>query len=102
MDSGNQKAMFRRGAAASLALLVVFLAAAEWGPGLLGILPFIVPPLSTIATEGVRMWNVSHFMFHTGVTFVEVVVGFAIGSLLGAVIGYLLGMSPAAEFALSP
>jgi NitT/TauT family transport system permease protein len=102
MEAGHQKAMLRRGAAASVALLVVFLVAAEWGPGLLGIPPFIVPPLSTIAVEAVRMWNVSHLVFHTGVTFAEVVAGFAIGSLLGAVIGYLLGMSPAAELALSP
>src|SRR5499427_6063840 len=102
MRSVNQRSMLRRGAAASLALLVVFLAVGEWGPGLLGIPPFIVPPLSTIFAEGVRMWNVSHLMFHTGVTFAEVVAGFAIGSLLGAVIGYMLGMSPAAELALSP
>ena len=55
MEAGRQKAMLRRGAAASVALLVVFLVAAEWGPGLLGIPPFIVPPLSTIAVEAVRM-----------------------------------------------
>ena len=92
----------RRGALASLALLVLFLAAWEWGPGLLGIPPFIIPPVSAVAAEGVRMFNVTHLMFHTGVTFAEVIVGFAIGSLLGAIIGYLLGMSPSAELALSP
>ncbi len=92
----------RRGAIASLVLLVVFLAAWEWGPALLGIPSFIVPPFSAVATEGVRMWNVTHLMFHTGVTFAEVIAGFVIGSLLGAIIGYLLGMSPSAELALSP
>lgn len=102
MEEGNQRSMLRRGAAASLALLVVFLAAGEWGPGLLGIPPFILPPLSAIAAEGLRMWHVSHLMFHTGVTFAEVIAGFALGSLLGAFIGYLLGMSPTAELALSP
>jgi NitT/TauT family transport system permease protein len=102
MEAGNQRSMLRRGTAASLALLVVFLAAAEWGPGLLGVPPFILPPLSAIAAEGVRMWNVSHLLFHTGVTFAEVIAGFALGSLLGAFIGYLLGMSPTAELALSP
>jgi NitT/TauT family transport system permease protein len=91
-----------RAAIASLVLLVVFLAAWEWGPGLLGIPPFIVPPASSVAAEGVRMWKVTHLMFHTGVTFAEVIVGFAIGSLLGAIIGYLLGMSPSAELVLSP
>jgi len=102
MQEGNQRSMLRRGVAASLALLVAFLAAAEWGPGLVGIPPFILPPLSAIAAEGVRMWSVSHLMFHTGVTFAEVIAGFALGSLLGAFIGYLLGMSPIAELALSP
>ena len=92
----------RRGAIASLVLLVLFLAGWEWGPGLLGIPSFIIPSASEVATEGVRMWKVSHLLFHTGVTFAEVIVGFAIGSLLGAVIGYLLGMSPSAELALSP
>ena len=102
MKAGTQRSAIRRGAAASLVLLVVFLVAAEWGPGLLGIPPFILPPLSTIAAEGLRMWNVSHLAFHTGVTFAEVIAGFALGSLLGAFIGYLLGMSPTAELALSP
>ncbi|MGB8548256.1 MAG: ABC transporter permease [Xanthobacteraceae bacterium] len=100
--SGARSPTARRGAIASLVLLVVFLAAWEWGPGLLGIPPFIIPPASAVTAEGVRMWNVTHLMFHTGVTFAEVIVGFAIGSLLGAIIGYLLGMSPSAELALSP
>ena len=41
-------------------------------------------------------------MFHTGITAAEVIVGFILGSLLGAFFGYMLGMSPTAEFALSP
>jgi len=45
---------------------------------------------------------VNHLIFHTGVTAAEVIAGFILGSLLGAVFGYLLGMSPTAEFALSP
>ena len=48
------------------------------------------------------MWQVNHLLLHTGVTAGEVVAGFIIGSLLGAAIGYLLGMSATAEFALSP
>jgi NitT/TauT family transport system permease protein len=92
----------RRGAAASLALLAVFLTAWEWGPGLLDIPTFIVPPLSAVAQEAVRMWQVNHLLMHTGVTAGEVLAGFALGSLLGAFVGYLLGMSPATELALSP
>lgn len=90
------------GAGASLALLVVFLAAWEWGPGLLKIPTYIVPPLSQVAKESVRMWHLNHVLMHTGITAGEVIAGFLLGSLLGAFIGYLLGMSPPTEVALSP
>ena len=91
-----------RGSTASIALLILFLAAWQWGPGLLGIPTFIIPPLSMVADEAVRMWHVSALGYHTGITAAEVLAGFILGSLLGAVIGYLIGMSPTAEFALSP
>ncbi|MBM3528964.1 MAG: ABC transporter permease [Alphaproteobacteria bacterium] len=101
--SGNpESAQLRRGTLASVALLVVFLAAWEWGPGCLGIPPYIVPPMSAVAKEAVRMWNVSGLAMHTGVTAAEVLIGFLLGSLLGAFFGYILGMSPTAEVALSP
>src|SRR5262245_43909464 len=102
MSERARSSVMRRGTAASLALLVVFLAAWEWGPGLLGIPTFIIPPLSAVFHEFLRMLQVSNLVLHTGVTAAEVVVGFVIGSLLGAFIGYLLGMSPTAEIALSP
>jgi NitT/TauT family transport system permease protein len=102
MSDPANAALMRKGTAASAALLVVFLAAWQWGPGLLGIPAFIIPPLSMVAEEAVRMWHVSALLTHTGITAAEVLAGFLIGSLLGAFIGYLLGMSPAAEFALSP
>jgi NitT/TauT family transport system permease protein len=92
----------RKGAGASVALLVVFLAAWQWGPGLLGIPSFIVPPLSAVAREFVFAWQVDHLLLHTGVTIGEVLAGFILGSLLGALFGYLLGMSRTAELALSP
>jgi len=94
--------MMRRGATASLALLVAFLAAWEWGPGLLGVPSFIIPPLSMVVGEFTRMLSVSGLMMHTGITTAEVIAGFLLGSLLGALFGYLLGMSPTAEVALSP
>src|SRR3546814_11003891 len=40
--------------------------------------------------------------FHTGITAIQVVVGFVLGAVLGILVGFLLGMSPAAEFMLSP
>jgi NitT/TauT family transport system permease protein len=39
---------------------------------------------------------------HTGITSLEVVVGFFLGSVLGMAIGYVLGASPRAELVLSP
>jgi NitT/TauT family transport system permease protein len=101
MKSGSPPSL-RKGAAASLALLVVFLAAWQWGPGLLGVPSFIVPPLSAVGAEFVHAFEFDHLVLHTGVTVAEVLAGFALGSLLGAFVGYLLGMSPAAELVLSP
>jgi NitT/TauT family transport system permease protein len=102
MTLAAKAALIRRGTAASLALLVLFLAAWQWGPGLLGVPTFIIPPLSMVGQEALHMWQVNHLVLHTGVTAAEVLSGFLLGSLLGAVVGYLLGMSPTAEFALSP
>lgn len=101
-DAADPAARLQRGVVASAALLVVFIIGWQWGPGLLGIPRFIVPPLSDVAAESVRMWHVDHLGFHTAITTAEVIAGFALGSLLGACIGYLLGMSPTAEIALSP
>jgi NitT/TauT family transport system permease protein len=102
MSTAAHTSLVRRGTAASLVLLVLFLAAWEWGPGLLRIPSFIVPPLSQVWTEFLRMLQLNNLMMHTGVTAAEVLIGFVLGSLLGAVFGYLLGMSPTTEVALSP
>jgi NitT/TauT family transport system permease protein len=102
VNGAARGALARKGAAASLALLVVFLAAWEWGPGLLRIPTFIVPPLSMVYAEFFRMLHLNNLVVHTGVTAAEVLAGFALGSLLGALGGYLLGMSRVAELALSP
>jgi NitT/TauT family transport system permease protein len=88
--------------ASSLAVLVVFLAAWEWLPPLLRIPPFILPPASKTWSEFARMLANERLMWHAGITLFEVVVGFALGSLLGLVIGYVLGISPRAEMVLSP
>ena len=102
MNGGANSTLVRRGTILSLAVLVVFLAAWQWGPGLLGIPPFIIPPLSMVYHEFLRMLAVSALMTHTGITAAEVIAGFVLWSLLGAFFGYILGMSPTAEFALSP
>lgn len=102
MTEPDPAAQMRRGAMASVVLLVLFLAGWQWGPKLLGIPAFIVPPLSMVFDEFLRLWQFDNLGFHTTVTATEVIAGFALGSLFGACIGYLLGISPTAEVALSP
>lgn len=86
----------------SLAVLVVFLLMWEYLPGWLGVPQFVLPPLSQVVAEGARIWEGERLLWHAGITAAEVVIGFALGSLLGAVIGYALGISPRIEAILSP
>ncbi len=102
MRKTSRRSSYAEGAIASLMLLILFLCAWQWGPGALAIPSFIVPPLSMVLDESLRMWQQNHLLFHTGVTTAEVLAGFLLGSLLGAIFGYLLGVSRAAEIALSP
>jgi NitT/TauT family transport system permease protein len=89
-------------AAASVALLVAFLAAWQWAPALMKIPEFILPPPSAVWLEFVRAQRLEQLWMHTGITALEVVAGFALGSALGLVIGCLLGVSPKSEMVLSP
>ena len=102
MNGSAQPAQMRRGVAASVGLLILFLAGWQWGPGLVGIPSYFIPPLSQVFGEFLRLLSVSSLLYHTGITTAEVISGFVLGSLLGACLGYLLGMSPTAEVALSP
>jgi NitT/TauT family transport system permease protein len=86
----------------SLSLLVIFLAAWQWAPGLLGIPPFIVPPASLVWDEFRNMLAHDRLVFHTAITAMQVGIGFVLGVLLGILCGFALGMSPTAEFVLSP
>jgi NitT/TauT family transport system permease protein len=102
MRRTSRRSPYAEGAMASVVLLILFLCVWQWGPGALAIPSFIVPPLSMVLEESARMWQQNHLLFHTGVTTAEVLAGFVLGSLLGAIFGYLLGVSRAAEIALSP
>jgi NitT/TauT family transport system permease protein len=88
--------------AGSLLVLALFLAAWEWGPGLLQMPEFILPRFSRVVQEAGLMWNNSNLLGHFGVTALEVVAGFGLGSLLGLAVGVALGLSPRAEAMLSP
>ena len=86
----------------SLAVLVVFLAVWQWLPAALGVPEFVLPNLSKTVAEAQRIWGAERLLWHGGITALEVVVGFILGSLLGAGIGYALGLSPKVEAVLSP
>lgn len=86
----------------SFGVLVFFVLLWEYGPGLVGIPEFVLPPLSVVVTELGRIWEGERLLWHAGITAAEVVIGFVIGSALGALIGYLLGVSPRLEAVLSP
>ena len=101
MNSSNKLGL-KGGVALSTLLLVVFLALWQWMPGILGIPVYIIPPASDVWYEFLSMLGAERLMYHTGITAAEVAIGFALGSLLGMFIGYLLGMSPTTEFVLSP
>jgi NitT/TauT family transport system permease protein len=92
----------RREYAGTAAVFVLFVAAWQWGPGLLGIPAYIVPTASECWIEFTKMITRDRLALHVAVTAVEVLVGFGLGALLGMVSGYLLGMSATAEIVLSP
>jgi len=89
-------------AAWSFAVLVAFLLLWQFGPGWIGMPEFVLPPLSRVAQEAVRIWQTERLLWHAGITSLEVVVGFVLGSAMGALIGYALGVSPRIEAILSP
>lgn len=86
----------------SVALLILFLALWQWGPGLLGMPEFVMPELSRVAQESLVMWHTGGLLQHTLITAFEIIVGFGLGALLGVAIGVSLGLSPSAEAMLSP
>lgn len=86
----------------SLLVLLLFLAAWQWGPGLFHVPEFVLPSLSSTLQEAGRMYRVEGLMMHAGVTALEVIAGFVIGSALGVLIGVVLGLSPRTETMLSP
>jgi len=86
----------------SAIVLVLFVAAWEWGVRAAGVPKFFIPTLSEIGDEFVRAFYRMDLMGHTAVTLFEVAVGFVLGGLLGMAMGYILGMSPTTEIVLSP
>lgn len=93
--------MDRKAALGSVIVLVAFLAAWQWGPGLMDMPEFILPSLERVVLEFRRM-AADDLWMHTGITALEIAIGFALGALLGVMVGVALGLSPSAEAVLSP
>lgn len=102
MDAFMPHSSTQRMMIGSFLLLIGFLAAWEWLPGLLGIPAFIIPPASKVWSEFLHMLGNDRLIYHTAITAMQVLVGFLLGVLLGMLVGFVLGMSPTTEFLLSP
>ena len=83
-------------------ILAAVLLAWEFLPPALGVSRYIVPTFSECVAELVRMLRQESLAAHTLSTLGIAVLGFGLGSALGAGAGYALGMSPVFERVLSP
>ena len=86
----------------SALVAILFLAAWEWLPGWWGVPEFILPNASKTWDELFRIYGSERLLWHSGITALEVVIGFVLGAALGAAMGYALGLSPQIEAILSP
>jgi NitT/TauT family transport system permease protein len=87
---------------ASLLLFGVVLIGWQYLPPLFGMPKYILPRLTDLWFEGVRMWHQENLPMHFLSTASMSILGFLLGSLLGAAFGYALGLLPAWERVLSP
>lgn len=88
--------------AAVAAVGITFLALWEVLPRALDIPKYIIPTFSDCIAEMGRMWQRNNLLSHFMSTLLWSVIGFIIGSLMGAGAGYLLGLSRMWERVLSP
>lgn len=88
--------------AVSVTLAVAILLIWQYLPPALGVPKYIVPRASDLWLESVRMWEQENLLKHFASTAWWAIVGFVMGSLLGAVSGYALGLLPTWERVLSP
>ena len=86
----------------SVAFGVAFLLAWQFVPPALGVPSYIIPTVTDLAHELGRMAARENLLTHVLSTVAIATVGFVIGSLLGAAMGYVLGMSVFVEKVLSP
>lgn len=87
---------------ASIGVFCLFLLTWEFLPPALGVPRYILPTVSQTWTEFLLMFTRHQLHWHVLSTVVMTLVGFTLGSLFGAMAGYLLGMSTFWERVLSP
>ena len=80
----------------------MFLLAWQFLPPALGVPSYIIPTVTDLARELGRMAARENLLVHILSTASIAAAGFVIGSLLGAAMGYVLGMSIFIEKVLSP
>ncbi len=93
--------------AGSLALLIVLLLVWEFGVKLFHVPKFLIPPASDVAIAMWRglataPWAKDGLWYHTGVTLVEILLGFFVGSGIGLALGVMLSQMPRVEAVLEP
>ena len=86
----------------SLAFGILFLLAWQFLPPALGVPSYIIPTVTDLVREFGRMAARENLLVHVLSTVTIATTGFVIGSLLGAAMGYVLGMSVFIEKVLSP
>jgi NitT/TauT family transport system permease protein len=87
---------------ASLVFGAIFLLVWQLLPPALGVPSYIIPTVTDLVRELGRMVARDNLTGHLLSTVTIAVAGFVIGSLLGAAMGYILGMSALVEKVLSP
>lgn len=103
--SGGYRNIWTRGAAvpaASVALAVVVLLAWQYLPPAFGVPKYIIPRVSDLWFEAIRLWEHENLLAHFISTASMSILGFFLGGILGAVFGYALGLLPTWEKVLSP
>jgi NitT/TauT family transport system permease protein len=86
----------------SISFGIVFLLVWQFLPPALGVPSFIIPTVTDLAREFGRMVQRENLVVHIASTATIATLGFVLGSLLGAAMGYILGMSVFIEKVLSP
>lgn len=67
-----------------------------------GLPNFILPSPLSVWTRLLRAINDGSLLYHTGITFIEILLGLLVGVMFATVVGYLLAKSRSLERVLSP